>query len=141
MNFRRQRSMEKGRVSSMIQSIMIQQIVRLQWFLRISIVLLAPSLLSGGMFGADLPRKPFTVRDSIALTKLLDFTTPDGEQAAALFSPDHSHVVSLTRRGDLERNVNVETLQMFDVHEILTDLLSSKVEPEPRSEEHTSELS
>ena len=112
---------------------MIQQIVRLQWFLRISILFL--SLFSGGVFGADLPRTPFTVKDSIALTKLLDFTTPDGEQASALFSPDHLHVVSLTRRGDLERNVNVERLQMFDVHEILTYLSSSKVEPKPSPKE------
>lgn len=119
----------------MIQSIMIQQIVRLQWFLRISILFLAGSLFSGAMLGADLPRKPFTVRDSIALTKLLDFTTPDGEQTAALFSPDHLHVISLTRRGDLERNVNVETLQVFDVHEILTYLSSSKVESEPSPKE------
>jgi hypothetical protein len=61
---------------------MIQQIARLQWLLRMSILFWAGSLLSGG---ADLPRKSFTVRDSIALANLVDFTTPNGEQASALF--------------------------------------------------------
>jgi hypothetical protein len=83
--------------------------------------------------------KPFTVRDSIALTKMLDFETPDGDKAAALFSPDRSYFVILTRRGDLERNVNIESLMLFDARDISGYLSSSrsssqsKIEPHPKA--------
>ena len=109
--------------------------LRLPWFRRIPVLFLAIGLLPTVIFGADSQRKPFTVRDSIALTKVLDFNTSDGEQAPGLFSPDRSHLVILTRRGDLARNVNVETLLLFDAREIQTYLSSANVKPEPHAKE------
>ena len=97
------------------------------WALRrVWVPFLMSGLASSMVLAADSGHKPFTIRDSIALTKVLEFETADGDNAAALFSPDRSNFVILTRRGDLERNVNVETLMLFDAREIKAYLSSSQ---------------
>jgi dipeptidyl aminopeptidase/acylaminoacyl peptidase len=113
---------------------MIQKIAASPWFRRSLILHLGAALLSSVVLGAYPPRNPFTVRDSIAMTKILEMNTPDGEQAAALFSPDRSHVVILTRHGDLQRDVNVDTLLLFDAGQIQPYLSSpdGKAAPRPK---------
>jgi hypothetical protein len=81
-------------------------------------------------------KRPFTVRDSIAWTYLLPFS-PEGEHAqrVALWSPDHSHFVVQTRRGDLERNVNVNSLLLFNADEVrnyIRSHLPAEKAPVPR---------
>jgi len=93
---------------------------------------LACGFYSNDALADEFGHKPFTVRDSIGLTKVLDFETADGDRSAALFSRDRSYFVILTRRGDLGRNVNVETLLLFDARDIRvysSCQSTSKVEP------------
>jgi len=62
-------------------------------------------------------KRPFTVQDSIAWTKILPMngdSAVDGAGEVALFSPDRSHFIVRTRRGDLTRNVNVDTVLMYE---------------------------
>ncbi len=61
-------------------------------------------------------RKSFTVEDSIEMPRVLPIdgvARADASFDAALYSPDRSHLVLRTRRGDLSRNVNVDALVLF----------------------------
>ena len=90
--------------------------------------------LCSSMVAADSEHKPFTIRDSIGLTKVLEVETADGDKVPALFAPNRSNFVILTRRGDLERNVNVETLMLFDSPDIKAYLSSqSNLKPRPKA--------
>jgi hypothetical protein len=93
---------------------------------RVCVLFLISGICSSTALAADSGHKPFTVRDSIGLTNVLEFETAEGDKAPALFSPDRSHFVILTRRGDLDRNVNVEKLLLFDVRDIKAYLASSR---------------
>jgi dipeptidyl aminopeptidase/acylaminoacyl peptidase len=64
--------------------------------------------------------RPFTVQDSIEWQHVLSFSAETGHRTkrVALFSPDGSQFVLHTRRGDLRRNVNVESLLLFNTREV-----------------------
>jgi dipeptidyl aminopeptidase/acylaminoacyl peptidase len=70
--------------------------------------------------GAGLGR-PFTVSESIALTRISDldgFYRAKETAAVALFSPDGGHFVIRTRRGKLDRNLNIECILLFDTRTV-----------------------
>lgn len=77
---------------------------------------------------ADEPaKKPFTVLDTIEMTRVLDlegYYSANAVGATALFSPDRSHFVIRMKRGDLGRNVNVESLLIFNTTDVETYLKS-----------------
>src|SRR5689334_12196308 len=65
--------------------------------------------------------QPFTVRNSIEMTRLLELDQANGassEPAVTLPAPDGQHFVILTRRGDLSRNLNIEEILLFDMREV-----------------------
>lgn len=62
--------------------------------------------------------RTFTVRDSIALQHVVEFLLPDGVRSTALWSPDRSRFLLRTRRGELDRNVNIETVHLYDAKEV-----------------------
>lgn len=66
-------------------------------------------------------RRSFTVEDSIEMPRVLPIdgvARADASFDAALYSPDRSHLVLRTRRGDLSRNVNVDALVLFKTREV-----------------------
>lgn len=86
---------------------------------------------------AEPARSPFTVRHSIEMTRILVAAPGSGVNAAAgtaLFSPDRSLFVLHTRRGDLARNVNIESLLLFKTSDVEKYLASpeSTAKPAPR---------
>lgn len=77
----------------------------------------------------DAPKVPFTVRDSIEMMRILAFSpvpAVNPPSGTALFSPDRSQFVLHTRRGDLVRNVNIESLLLFTSGEVLRYLASEE---------------
>lgn len=68
----------------------------------------------GGVTGDDWRcTREFSVRDSIELTRIVPFKdpwNPNPTSGTVLFSPDRSHLVFKTVRGDLDKNVNIEQL-------------------------------
>ena len=68
---------------------------------------------------ASAAKRAFTVRDSIAWTHLIPpdalASSPD---SISLFSPDRTWFVVRTRRGDLERNANIETLLLYRASDV-----------------------
>ena len=64
---------------------------------------------------------PFRVSDSIAMTTILRFSA-DGTNPnpikTALFSPDGSQFLLHTRRGDVKRDLNVESLLLYKTAEV-----------------------
>lgn len=76
---------------------------------------------------SDPPRRnmnagvqPFTVEDSIQMTRLerLDSSAVDGNPFVAM-SPKHRRFVFMTSRGDIARDVNVYSLVLVDVEDVL----------------------
>lgn len=78
-------------------------------------------------------KRAFTVRDSIAWTHLIP---PDAATSSpssiALFSPAGTWFVVRTRRGDLERNVNVETLLLYRTADVERYARSARDVPVPQ---------
>jgi hypothetical protein len=85
-------------------------------------------------------KRPFTVRDSIEFSHIVDpaaSTTPgtpdEPATPAPIYSPDHRHFLLVTLRGDLITNTLQSTLWMFDyqaVREYASNLSARR--PEPR---------
>jgi poly(3-hydroxybutyrate) depolymerase len=74
------------------------------------------ALLSGAVVAQDhADKRPFTVADSIEMTRIVG--SPGGapmSSQVALFAPDGAHFLVQTTRGDIARNVNVESLLLFE---------------------------
>jgi hypothetical protein len=65
-------------------------------------------------------KRAFTVHDSIAWTHIVAPDEPSrSADAVGLFSPDGSRFVIHARRGDLERNANIETLLVYRTPEVV----------------------
>jgi hypothetical protein len=87
---------------------------------RCAVSLLIVLLSSALPLAAKDSKQPFTVRDSIEWTYVLPVSTDAGSSSrdVALFSPQRSYLVLQTRRGDLDRNVNVESLLLYVTREL-----------------------
>lgn len=81
---------------------------------RVIAALVATVLLNEA--GAE-PRKPFTVADSIAMTRLVD--PQSSPWAEFKFSPDGNKFSVVTMRGNLTTGLNEYTLAVFDAKEVL----------------------
>lgn len=93
------------------------------------------ALLCSVSFAAGKPGRLFTVRDSIELERVLPFRENGGAtEGAALFSADGAQFLLHIRRGDLSRNVNIESLLLFSTPEVRAHLASRRgtVWPRPR---------
>ncbi|MDB5584516.1 MAG: putative prolyl oligopeptidase family protein [Bradyrhizobium sp.] len=106
--------------------------------LRRNFLALASAVILASAAHADNARHPlasvpFTVRDSIQMTRVMALdgsATPNEEGVTALYSPDRRHFVIRTRAGDLKKNVIVETILLFDTADV-SRRLSKKDEPDP----------
>jgi hypothetical protein len=68
-----------------------------------------------------LATRPFTVADSIGWTHVATFSSlplPNPPADTVLFSPQGSQFVLHIRRGDIGRNVNIESLLLFKTSEV-----------------------
>src|ERR1700728_1998302 len=67
--------------------------------------------------------RPVTVVDAIEMTKLVGGPAYDSgtstEHNPALFSPDGTHFVIVTRKGNIEKNTNDYALLLFNADEVL----------------------
>lgn len=84
--------------------------------------------------GSELKR-PFAIEDSIEWTHVLSLATSgraNSKGSVALFSPDRSHFIIHTRRGDLTKDAVVEKLELFSTDEVIEFLeSSSEAAPSP----------
>jgi hypothetical protein len=81
-------------------------------------------------------RHTFAVKDSIAITRLVD---PDASLVAFVppkfkLSPDGTKLIVVTRHGDLARGVNDYSLILFDVNEVLAFVNSKRSQSLPRQD-------
>lgn len=80
-------------------------------------ILVAVAACWAGSVFAD--RREFRVEDSIEWTHVLPFAPAwSRDRKKVLFSPKGTYALLRTRRGNLERNVNVDELLLYDVGEI-----------------------
>lgn len=84
---------------------------------------------------ANDSRKPFGVKESIELNTILtiDGRHPNAdkpEEDIALYSPDSSHFLVRTRRGDLASNSIIETMLVFSASDV-SRLLTGRLEASP----------
>ncbi len=67
--------------------------------------------------------RPVTVADAIEMTKLVGSPAYDSgtstEHNPALFSPDGTHLVIVTRKGNIDKNINDYALILFDTNQVL----------------------
>lgn len=73
-------------------------------------------------YATDLDKHPFSVIDSVEWTSVSNFLS-NGKfgnpiSGTALFSPDRSKFILHTIRGDLHKNLNVESLLLFNTPEV-----------------------
>jgi hypothetical protein len=80
-------------------------------------------------------KRPFTVADSIGWTSLLPFSwiaQANRPSDVALFSPGRAHFILHTRRGELERNINIDSLLLYRTDEVVAFALARrKSAPQP----------
>lgn len=89
-------------------------------------------LLSLSAMAKDSPKPPFTVRDSIEMTRVVPLRAPlPGVEEVAHFSPDQQRFVIHTLRGDLARDALIESLLMYRTPD-LTELLNTNGAGPPR---------
>lgn len=83
---------------------------------------------------AEVTKRPFTVRDSIEMQRILDLSGYDTPGDVARFSPAGLHFVLHTRRGDVDRNVTIESLLLLDAREVAVYLADGDrgTRPSPR---------
>jgi dipeptidyl aminopeptidase/acylaminoacyl peptidase len=100
----------------------------------ITLLALSLALMTGGALAAST--RPFTVSDSISLTRLSDpdmlwanlgLRSPDFK-----FSPDRSRVVIVTRRGNVETGRNEFRLEAFSTPEVAKFVNNARQSPPAR---------
>lgn len=83
---------------------------------------------------ANTPCRGMTVPDMINLAKFSHFETVDGNKESVLSSPDNRYVISLTRRGDIEKNSIIDKLMVWDTQDIYKWLRHGGERPMPISD-------
>jgi hypothetical protein len=87
---------------------------------------------------AQAGNKPFTVCDSIAWTRVINFSlwgdylSANPVAGTALFSPSQSHFVLHSRRGELRKNILVDELLDFETKAVEDYLRSPLEQPAPK---------
>lgn len=81
-------------------------------------------------------RRPFTVADSIEMTRLLEPSTDYGPPNAPAFkfSPNGASFVVVTRKGNLATGLNEDALLLFDVADVLAFVNTPTRSTRPRQE-------
>ena len=99
---------------------MVRLVTRLVRAVQRVVFRLCRCIRSGRSRGAQRRRNALQVSDSIAMTTILRFSadgTPNPIKTA-LFSPDGSQFLLHTRRGDVKRDLNVESLLLYKTAEV-----------------------
>ncbi|NJO12974.1 MAG: hypothetical protein HC872_05340, partial [Gammaproteobacteria bacterium] len=98
-------------------------------------IVILTALVEQASGGNDtLARVPFDVEAAISLERLL--TVEEGQRTGSwvLWSADRSQFVVRTRRGDLARNVNIESLWVLDTADVVRYLDAAATgKPKPRA--------
>ena len=93
---------------------------------------LAVQLLRPAVAREQVDRRPFTVSDSIEMTRIVSLAGDAAKSSVALLSPDGAHFLIQTTRGDVARNLTVESLLLFESREVDKLLGRSPVAIAPR---------